>query len=115
MIIQKAGCEILEKFTQEFASFLQSYGIKVKMTSSNDHVIDAEGGIASYLQNNIKSCDVVFIMITDDDGKIVFLIFEIIIWELLMETILNKVFIEAIIIKSSFSCMKNSNWNNNFK
>ncbi|XP_066936916.1 uncharacterized protein [Clytia hemisphaerica] len=68
MIIQKAGCEILEKFTQEFASFLQSYGIKVKMTSSNDHVIDAEGGIASYLQNNIKSCDVVFIMITNDEG-----------------------------------------------
>ena len=71
MIIQKAGCEILEKFTQEFASFLQSYGIKVKMTSSNDHVIDAEGGIASYLQNNIKSCDIVFIIITDDDGKMV--------------------------------------------
>jgi len=68
MIIHKSGCELLESFLEEFASFLQSYGVRVKMTSSNDHVIDEEGGIASYLQNNISQCDMVFVVVTEDSG-----------------------------------------------
>ena len=68
MILYNVGCEVMENLTKELSFFLQSYGIKVNVTSSNDHVIDTEGGIASYLQNNIKSCDVVFVMVTHDEG-----------------------------------------------
>ena len=71
MVIQRPGCEVLEDFTFEFASYLQSYGITVRMTSSNDHVIDAEGGMVSYLHNNIMHCDVVFVLVTEyEKGKI---------------------------------------------
>ena len=71
MIIQKSGCELLELFLKEFAAFLQSYSIRVKMTSTNDHVVDEEGGIASYLQNNISQCDLVFVVVTEDDEGII--------------------------------------------
>lgn len=65
MVIQRPGCEVLENFTFEFASYLQSYGITVQMTSSNDNKVNAAGGIVSYLHNNIMHCDIVFVLVTE--------------------------------------------------
>ena len=69
MIIQREGCEILEKIIIEFSSLLQSYGATIKLTTSFENTIDDEGGIASYLQNNINLCDFVFIMVTENEGR----------------------------------------------
>ena len=64
MIISKPGCEILEQFLRDLAYLLISYGIEVKLSLLEQNNIDAEGGIATYLQRNIEDCDYILIMFT---------------------------------------------------
>ena len=66
MILNRPGCEILESFLRDVAFLLQSNGIVIKMALLAQCQIDAEGGIASYLQRNMESCDYVLIMLTEE-------------------------------------------------
>lgn len=64
MIIHRPGCEILDELVHELRAILMSYGITVKGTLVDQNILDAEGGIASYLQRNIKDCDHVLVLLT---------------------------------------------------
>ncbi|XP_057314130.1 uncharacterized protein LOC130655397 isoform X2 [Hydractinia symbiolongicarpus] len=67
MILNRPGCELIETLLRDLAFFLKAYGIDVKLSLLEQSQIDAEGGISSYLQRNIDSCDYILIMFTEHD------------------------------------------------
>ncbi|XP_057296786.1 uncharacterized protein LOC130625701 [Hydractinia symbiolongicarpus] len=69
MILNRPGCELLEVFLRDFAFVLSSYGVKVKMSLLEQSEIDAEGGIASYMQKHINECDYILIMCTENTNE----------------------------------------------
>ena len=73
MILNRPGCELLECFLRDLAFILKSYNIDVKLTLLERNQLDAEGGIASYMQRNIDKCDYVLLMFTENtQGKSMF-------------------------------------------
>ncbi|XP_057313714.1 uncharacterized protein LOC130655029 [Hydractinia symbiolongicarpus] len=69
MILNRPGCELIETLLRDLAFFLKAYGIDVKLSLLEQSQIDAEGGISSYLQRNIDSCDYILIMFTEHDKE----------------------------------------------
>ncbi|XP_057289970.1 uncharacterized protein LOC130612641 [Hydractinia symbiolongicarpus] len=69
MILNRPGCELLEEFLCDFAFVLSSYGISVKMALLEQNEIDADGGIASYMQKHINKCDYILIMCTENTNE----------------------------------------------
>lgn len=67
MILNRPGCELMETLLRDLAFFLKAHGIDVKLSLLEQSQIDAEGGISSYLQRNIDSCDYILIMFTEHD------------------------------------------------
>ncbi|XP_057313759.1 uncharacterized protein LOC130655075 [Hydractinia symbiolongicarpus] len=65
MILNRPGCELLEIFLRDFAFILQSYGIEVKLALLEQNHLDAEGGIASYMQKYVNECDYILIMFSE--------------------------------------------------
>lgn len=65
MILNRPGCELLEIFLRDFAFILQSYGIDVKLALLEQNHLDAEGGIASYMQKYVNECDYILIMFSE--------------------------------------------------
>ena len=72
MILNRPGCKLLEIFLRDFAFILKSYGINVKLALLEQNEIDADGGIASYMQRHINSCDYILIMLTEKSKGILF-------------------------------------------
>lgn len=71
MILNRPGCELLEIFLRDFAFILQSYGIDVKLALLEQNHLDAEGGIASYMQKYVNECDYILIMFSEKtEGKL---------------------------------------------
>ncbi|XP_057289448.1 uncharacterized protein LOC130612168 [Hydractinia symbiolongicarpus] len=69
MILNRPGCELLEVFLRDFAFVLSSYGINVRMALLEQNEIDADGGIASYMQKHINKCDYILIMCTENTNE----------------------------------------------
>ncbi|XP_057317192.1 uncharacterized protein LOC130662360 isoform X2 [Hydractinia symbiolongicarpus] len=69
MILNRPGCELLEVFLRDFAFVLSSYGVNVKMALLEQNEIDADGGIASYMQKHINKCDYILIMCTENTNE----------------------------------------------
>lgn len=65
MILNRPGCELLDTLLRDVAFILQSYGIQVRLSLLEQSELDAEGGISSYLQRNIDTCDYILIMFTE--------------------------------------------------
>jgi len=67
MLLHRPGCEHLDRMVDHLADMLKSYGFHVNTTfDGND--LSADGGIASYLQRNIKFCDYVIVFLTKSQG-----------------------------------------------
>ncbi|XP_057290655.1 uncharacterized protein LOC130613323 [Hydractinia symbiolongicarpus] len=69
MILNRPGCELLEAFLRDFAFVLSSYGVNVRMALLEQNEIDADGGIASYMQKHINKCDYILIMCTENTNE----------------------------------------------
>lgn len=65
LILHRPGCDILEKFIRDFAYVLTVCGVEVKVALLEQSTLDNEGGIASYLQRNLQSCDYIFTLLTE--------------------------------------------------
>lgn len=66
MILHRPGCEILDKLVRDFSFVIHSYGIDVNSPLLEMSQIDAEGGIATYIQRNIDTCTYILIIVTDN-------------------------------------------------
>ncbi|XP_057312895.1 uncharacterized protein LOC130654349 isoform X3 [Hydractinia symbiolongicarpus] len=66
MILSRPGCELLESLLRDLACILTSYCVKVKLALLDQNEVDAEGGISSYMQRNLDSCDYILIMFTEN-------------------------------------------------
>ena len=62
MILNAPGCNALQVLLRDLAYILSLYKIDVKLAFLEQTQVDAEGGISSYLQRNIESCDCILIM-----------------------------------------------------
>ncbi|XP_057289550.1 uncharacterized protein LOC130612263 [Hydractinia symbiolongicarpus] len=69
MILNRPGCELLENFLRDFAFILKSYSVNVKMALLEQNELDADGGIATYMQKNISKCDYILIMCTENTNE----------------------------------------------
>ncbi|XP_057302956.1 uncharacterized protein LOC130638053 isoform X2 [Hydractinia symbiolongicarpus] len=69
MILNRPGCELLDTLMRDLALVLKAYGIDVKLSLLEQSQIDAEGGISSYIQRNIDSCDYVLILFTEHNKE----------------------------------------------
>ncbi|XP_057314109.1 uncharacterized protein LOC130655377 [Hydractinia symbiolongicarpus] len=65
LILHRSGCDILERFLRDFAYILTIHDIEVRTTLLEQSTLDSAGGIASFLQRNIQSCDYILILITE--------------------------------------------------
>ena len=65
MILHRPGCDLLDKIVRDVSFIFHSYDIDVQTPLLEMNSIDAEGGIASYIQRNIKQCSYVVVFVTD--------------------------------------------------
>ena len=56
----------MDTLLRDLAYILKSNGIQITFSLLEQSELDAEGGISSYLQRNIDTCDYILIMFTDD-------------------------------------------------
>ena len=66
MLLSRPGCELMDTLLRDLAYILKSNGIQITFSLLEQSELDAEGGISSYLQRNIDTCDYILIMFTDD-------------------------------------------------
>ena len=71
MLLHRPGCEYLDRMVENLSDMLKSYGFHVNTTFDGTDV-SAHGGIASYLQRNIKLCDYVIVFLTKNKGLFTF-------------------------------------------
>ena len=65
MILHRQGCDLLDGIVRDISFVLHSYEIDVQSPLLEMNTIDAEGGIASYVQRNIHQCNYVIVLITE--------------------------------------------------
>ncbi|XP_065668577.1 uncharacterized protein LOC100205133 isoform X2 [Hydra vulgaris] len=61
LIINRPGCDLLDKAMINLTFVLKSFGIDVKLAALEQTQIDSDGGIASFMQKNIETCDYILI------------------------------------------------------
>ncbi|XP_012554826.1 uncharacterized protein LOC100205133 isoform X1 [Hydra vulgaris] len=61
LIINRPGCDLLDKAMINLTFVLKSFGIDVKLAALEQSQIDSDGGIASFMQKNIETCDYILI------------------------------------------------------
>ena len=65
MILHRPGCDLLDSIVRDVSFIFHSYDIDVQTPLLEMSSIDAEGGIASYIQRNINQCSYVVVLVTD--------------------------------------------------
>ena len=65
MIIHRPGCDVLDNIVSDLACVLHHHDIEVQSPLLEMSHIDAEGGIASYIQRNIHQSNTFIILITE--------------------------------------------------
>ncbi|XP_066929848.1 uncharacterized protein [Clytia hemisphaerica] len=65
MLIHRPGCDLLDTFVRDLSFIIHSYDVIVTSPLLEMSNIDAEGGLASYIQRNIDQCTYVLILVTD--------------------------------------------------
>lgn len=66
MLLSRPGCDLMDTLLRDLAYILKSNGIQITFSLLEQSELDAEGGISSYLQRNIDTCDYILIMFTDN-------------------------------------------------
>lgn len=66
MVLHRPGCDILDRLVRDFSFVIQSYGFEVTSPLLEMSQIDAEGGIATYIQRNIDKCTYILVIVTDN-------------------------------------------------
>ena len=64
MVIHRPGCDLLDTFVRDLAFIIHSYDITVTSPLLEMSNIDAEGGLASYIQRNVLKCSYILILVT---------------------------------------------------
>jgi len=65
MILHRPGCDVLDRIVRDLAFVLHHHEIEVQSPLLEMSNIDAEGGIASFIQRNIHQSNFVIILITE--------------------------------------------------
>ena len=65
MILHRSGCDLLDNIVRDVSFIFHSNDISVQTPLLDMSSIDAEGGIASYIQRNIHQCSYVVVLVTD--------------------------------------------------
>ena len=65
MILHRPGCDVLDKIVRDLAFVLHHHEIEVQSPLLEMSHIDAEGGIASYIQRNIYQSNIFIILVTE--------------------------------------------------
>lgn len=67
MILHRPGCELLDSLVRDLSYVIHLHGIEVTSPLLEMSQIDAEGGIATYIQRNIDTCTYVIVVVTESN------------------------------------------------